>query len=95
MAALELMALAKDNGFRRRVEFALFDEAKGRAAPAPTGDDLAYVNGILNGETPLDHVVTAVVVTNADPENADDASLKSTVAILWPFLARAWAARTV
>ena len=95
MAAIDLMALANDNGFRRRVKFALFDEAKDQASGAPTGDDLAYVNGILNGETPFDHVVTAVVVANADPENADDASLKSTVATLWPFLARAWAARTV
>ena len=95
MAACDVMALAKDKGFRRRVGFALFDEAKGRAGGTPTGDDLAYVNGILNGETPFDNVVTAVVVANADPENADDASLKSTIATLWPFLARAWTARTV
>lgn len=95
MAVVDLMALSHDLGFRRRVEFALFSEAKDRAGGSPTGNDLTYVNGILNGETPFNHVVTAVVVTNADALTADDVSLKATVSTLWPFLARAWAARTV
>ena len=95
MAVTDLMELVHDTGFRRRVEFALFSEAKNRAVGSPTGDDLAYVNGILNGETPFDHVVTAVVVTNSDPLTATDTSLQTTVTTLWPFLARAWVARTV
>ncbi len=94
MDPIELMALAKDAGFRNRVKFALFDEAKDRAGGGPTGDDLAYINGILNGEAPLDNVVTAVVVENTDASAADDASLKASVATLWPFMAAAWVART-
>ncbi len=91
---IDLMALAKDAGFRNRVQFALFDEAKDRAGGGPTGDDLAYINGILNGESPLDNVVTAVVVDNTDAFLADDVSLKASVTSLWPFLATAWVART-
>lgn len=91
----QLMALTKDAGFRNRVKFALFDEAKDRAGGGPSGPDLDYINGILNGEAPFDNVVTAVVVENADAVIADDVSLKASVNTLWSFLAAAWVARTV
>ncbi len=97
MAAIDLMELARDHGFNERVKFVMFDVARDKAAgpPAPTGDDLNFVNGIMNGENSVHHLVMGVVVQNADPEAADDASLKSTVETLWPFYAAAWTARTL
>lgn len=95
MSATDLMALAQDTGFRNAVEFALFDVAKDKAVGSPASNDLAFLNAILVGEARLDPIVTSVVVINSAP-NADDATgLKANIETLWPFLARAWAARTV
>ena len=93
MAVIDLTALARDRGFRRRVEFALFDVARDKAGATPTGDDLAFINGILNGQVNVFNVVMGVVVVNADPQAADDASIKATMEAIWPFYAIAWVAR--
>ena len=95
MAAVDLMALAHDKGFRRKVEFALFDVAKDKAVGTPAGDDLIYLNAILNGTADFDPAITAVVVINSGAESATDAQLKANAVTLWPFLARAWVVRTL
>ena len=95
MSVTDLMAITHDRGFRHRVEFALFDVAKDMSVPIPTGEDLDYVNAILVGEARLDPVVTAMVVINATAETDTDVVMKTNIEVLWPFLAKAWAARTV
>ncbi len=94
MTAIELMELTRNNGFRERVKFIMFDVARDKAATA-TGDDLNFVNGILNGENDVQLLVVGIVVVNADPETADDASLKVTLETLWPFYAAAWTVRAL
>lgn len=88
------MSLVHDRGFRRRVEFALFSVAKDKA-PTAAGNDLAFINGILNGEHNITAIATGVVVAQNAPETADDAALKTTITAIWNFYAAAWVARTV
>lgn len=94
MTSIELMELSRDTGFLAKVHFALFDVAKDKA-PGATGDDLNFVNGILNGEVRVFNMAMGVIILNSDPANASDASLKSSVVILWNFYAPAWTARTL
>ncbi len=93
MAALDLTALARQNGFQATIRAIMFDVARDKATAA-TGDDLSFVNGILNGENSVFQLALGVAVVNGDPA-ADDASLKTTVEAVWPFYAKAWAARVV
>ncbi len=94
MTAIELMELVRDTGFLAKVQFALFDTAKDKA-PGATGDDLNFVNGILNGEVQVFNMAMGVIILNSDPAGASDASLKSSVTVLWDFYAPAWTARTI
>ena len=95
MAAIDIMGKISDRGFRLRVQYALFSVAKDKADPAPTADDLAYVNAILVGEAALSPVYIAVLVINASAATDTDVIIKGNIETLWPFLARAWVARTV
>ncbi len=92
MAAIDLMELARSKGFSERIKFLMFDVARDKASTA-TGDDLNFVNGILNGKNDVQLLVMGIIVHNADPEAANDASLKSTIETIWPFYATAWTAR--
>lgn len=93
MVAIELMELARDTGFQARVQFIMFDVARDKA-PGAAGDDLNFVNGILNGENDVFQLAVGVVVVNVDPDGASDLGLKDTIEVLWPFYAAAWTART-
>lgn len=94
MVITDLMAMTKDAGFQHRVQYALFNEAKDQAGTAvDPSDDLVYLNGILAGEAPMEPVYISVVVVATDPNN--DADIAVAITTLWPFLARAWVARTV
>ena len=91
MPSRSLMELPNDTGFRNSVEFALFDVASDKAPTAvDPSDDLTFINGVLNGEVDIRNMAIAVVVANADPRTADDASIKTTVETVWPFFAAAW-----
>ena len=94
MAAIDLMALAHDVGFQRRVHFTMFDVAKDKA-PTATGDDLTYINSILKGVAPVLQMTIGVLL-NADvasagntATSATDAQIKTAVEQVWPFYAAA------
>lgn len=94
MSAIDLMETAREAGFRQRIKFIMFDVARDKALtvvdpPTNSDPDLAFINAILNGLADESLMAVAVVVVNADPVNADDASLKTTVETVWPFFARA------
>lgn len=97
MAYIDLAELARETGFQEKIRMAMFDVARDKAvaSPAVAGDDLTFINGILNGEVSVYQISVGVSVVNSDPQNADDASLKTTVENIWPFYAVAWANRTV
>jgi len=91
MLAIDLMETARDNGFQHRVHGVLFDVVKSKAGNA-TGDDLAFINGILNGETSIFQMAIGVALVVNDVAN--DASMKVAINTLWSFYAKAWTART-
>lgn len=93
-AAIDLMALAHDVGFQRRVHFTMFDVAKDKA-PTATGDDLTYINSILKGAVPVLQMTIGVLL-NADvasagnaATSATDAQIKIAVEQVWSFYAAA------
>ena len=92
MLAIDLMETARDNGFQLRVQGVLFDVVKDRAGAA-TGDDLNFVNGIVNGETSIFHLAIGVALVSTDVSN--DTNIKEAINTLWPFYAKAWTARTL
>ncbi len=94
MAALDLTSLARQDGFQATIRAVMFEVARGKA-PTAVGDDLNFVNDIMNGENNVFHLALGVAVVNDDPAGADDASLKATVEAVWQFYAKAWAARAV
>ena len=91
MAAIDLMALARDRGFQERVRFALIDIAKDKAgAAADPSAELTFIGLVLSGQITIPDIAVAVVVGNPDPAGANDASLKTTVEQLWNFEVKAW-----
>ena len=92
MLAIDLMETARDNGFQLRVQGVLFDVVKNKANTA-TGDDLNFINGILNGETSVFQMAIGVALVSN--ESLTDGDIKSAITILWPFYAKAWTARTL
>jgi len=97
MSAITSMEFANDVGFRRRVQFTMFSVAKDIAAGTPTADETSYINGILNGETPILEMAVGVLL-NAAVDTAGaavtDALIKTAVENIFPVYAAAWVART-
>ena len=98
MTAIELMELANDVGFTRRVQFTMFEVAKTKVAGSPTADELAYIHGIVNGEVPVLQMAIGVLLDGAVQTagaGATDAEIEVAVTQVFGFYAGAWAARTV
>ena len=94
MAAIELMALAHDVGFQRRVHFTMFDVARDKA-PTATGASLTYINSILKGVAPVLQMTIGVLLNSAvanagnSATSATDAQIKTAVEQVWSFYAAA------
>ena len=94
MTYIELIALARDQGFQGRVQIGMFNVVKDKA-PAATGDDLTYLNSILRGDASVFQMTIGVLlngaVANAGNEatSASDGQIKTAVEQVWPFYAAA------
>lgn len=89
MTYIELMELAHDKGFQRRVQMALFQVAKDKA-PGAVEPDLSFVNATIKGSVSVFQMTlgvlsnTAVAAAGVD---ATDAEIKTAVEQVWPFYA--------
>ncbi len=91
MAAVDLMAKARDPGFKERVRFALMDTARDKAGAAvDPSNELTFIGLVLSGKVDIHDIAVAVAVVNADALTADDASLKATIGQIWDFEVKAW-----
>ena len=98
MTAIKLMELANDIGFKRRVQFTMFDVAKDLVGGTPTANETSYINGIINGEAPILQMTVGVLLNGAvqgDGVDATDAQIKTAVETVFPFYAAAWVDRTI
>lgn len=98
MSSIGLMEIANDRGFLRRVQFAMFEVSKDKVIAAATGNSLAYLQGILNGEAPVSQMALGVLLNSAVAtagRAATDAQIKAAVEQVWSHYANAWAVRAV
>ena len=93
MTYIELMGLAHDGGFQRRVLMTMFQVAKDKSAPAPGEPDLSFINAILRGAASPFQMAIGVLLNNTvanagnTATSATDAQLKTAVEQVWPFYA--------
>lgn len=89
MTYIELMELAHDLGFQRRVQMAMFAVTKDKA-PGAAEPDLSFLNSILRGDASVFQMTIGVLLNNAVANagvGATDAQLKTAVEQVWPFYA--------
>lgn len=89
MTYIELMELAHDKGFQRRVQMAMFAVTKDKA-PGATEPDLSFLNSILRGDASVFQMTIGVLLNNAVANagvSATDNQLKAAVEQVWPFYA--------
>ena len=95
MTYIELMGLAHDGGFQRRVLMAMFQVAKDKATPAPGEPDLSFINAILRGTASPFQMAIGVLLNNTvanagnTATSTTDDDLKIAVEAVWPFYAAA------
>ena len=84
---------AKDRGFQEQIQVLLYEIACEKSEAGVTGDDLAYANGILNGEVNVYNMAVGVANKSVDLPARDDAEYKTAIEALWPMYAKAWGAK--
>ncbi len=89
MTYIELMELAHDHGFQRRVQMAMFAVTKDKA-PTAVEPDLSFVNAVIKGSASVFQMTVGVLLNSAVVSagvDATDAQLKTAVEQVWPFYA--------